>query len=88
MVAAPEIPTTKAPGTADMDWENLGFEYRDGEYMINAKSSPVYVVAAVVVAWFSCVVPGASAACSAHHCCYRGVGWYLVRDCPQVSSSS
>ena len=45
MVAAPEIPTTKAPGTADMDWENLGFEYRDGEHMINAKSNP-YVGAA------------------------------------------
>ncbi|CAM9770525.1 unnamed protein product [Ectocarpus sp. 13 AM-2016] len=29
MVAAPEMPTTNAPGTADMDWENLGFEYRD-----------------------------------------------------------
>ncbi|CAN0104214.1 unnamed protein product [Scytosiphon promiscuus] len=29
MVATPEISTTKAPGTADMDWENLGFEYRD-----------------------------------------------------------
>lgn len=36
MVAAPEIPATKSPGTADMDWENLGFEYRDGEHMINA----------------------------------------------------
>lgn len=32
MVAAPEMPTTRAPGTADMDWENLGFEYRDGEH--------------------------------------------------------
>lgn len=32
MVAAPEMPTTKVPGSAaGMDWENLGFEYRDGE---------------------------------------------------------
>ena len=36
MVAAPEIPAIKAPGTADMDWENLGFEYRDGEHIIIA----------------------------------------------------
>lgn len=46
MVAAPEISTTKAPGTAGLDWENLGFEYRDGEHMIQAEAGTA------VVAWF------------------------------------
>lgn len=34
MVAAPDVSTAKVPGSADMDWENLGFEYRDGEYVL------------------------------------------------------
>lgn len=74
MVAAPEIPTTKtkAPGTADMDWENLGFEYRDGEHMMyaygrTASSSGIYV---------SCVVPVVRLAMlTTCCCCYRGMAW-------------
>lgn len=84
MVATPEVSTTKAPGTAGLDWENLGFEYRDGKghdllSLCKGKQWPI-----------SCVVPGASGLAMHHYCCHRGMVWCFGKEnvykFPQVRS--